>query len=200
MRIPARLVVGYGSGDHDGLTGTFTVRAHDAHAWVEGALREHGGGCLSTRRLGSVASRWRRRQRAGSCLMSSLPNLALRSLGSLGGQLGGAASAAVVVLAALAAFSLVSRRRRALPLAELRACAAAQRWLGRAGLPVRAPATTPVEHLALLARVDAVAAGRLEPLVESVQRRLFAGLPAAARPSLLPLLRRMAARRMGIVR
>lgn len=33
--IPARLVVGYVPGDHDPVTGLFTVRQRDAHAWAE---------------------------------------------------------------------------------------------------------------------------------------------------------------------
>jgi len=33
--IPARVAVGYATGEHNALAGTFTVRARDAHAWVE---------------------------------------------------------------------------------------------------------------------------------------------------------------------
>lgn len=33
--IPARLVTGYVPGDHDAVTGVFTVRERDAHAWAE---------------------------------------------------------------------------------------------------------------------------------------------------------------------
>lgn len=35
LGIPARFVVGYGSGDLNPLTGYYEVRANDAHAWVE---------------------------------------------------------------------------------------------------------------------------------------------------------------------
>jgi hypothetical protein len=35
MGIPARFVVGYGSGEYNPLSGFYTVRADDAHAWVE---------------------------------------------------------------------------------------------------------------------------------------------------------------------
>ncbi len=33
--IPARLVVGYGSGDYNRITGYYEVRANDAHGWAE---------------------------------------------------------------------------------------------------------------------------------------------------------------------
>lgn len=33
--VPARLVTGFVTGDHDPLTGRYTVRARDAHAWAE---------------------------------------------------------------------------------------------------------------------------------------------------------------------
>ncbi|MCC7362515.1 MAG: transglutaminase family protein [Anaerolineales bacterium] len=35
LGIPARLVAGYGAGQYDTLSGYYTVRANDAHAWVE---------------------------------------------------------------------------------------------------------------------------------------------------------------------
>jgi hypothetical protein len=35
LGIPARFVVGYGSGDYNAFTGYYEVRASDAHAWVE---------------------------------------------------------------------------------------------------------------------------------------------------------------------
>ena len=35
LNIPARFVVGYGSGDYNAITGFYEVRANDAHAWVE---------------------------------------------------------------------------------------------------------------------------------------------------------------------
>jgi protein-glutamine gamma-glutamyltransferase len=35
LGIPARFVVGYGSGDYNALSGFYEVRANDAHAWVE---------------------------------------------------------------------------------------------------------------------------------------------------------------------
>lgn len=35
LGIPARFVVGYGSGDYNAFTGYYEVRADDAHAWVE---------------------------------------------------------------------------------------------------------------------------------------------------------------------
>lgn len=35
LGIPARLVAGYGAGEHNALSGYYTVRQKDAHAWVE---------------------------------------------------------------------------------------------------------------------------------------------------------------------
>ena len=35
LGIPARFVVGYGAGDYNPLSGYYTVRANDAHAWTE---------------------------------------------------------------------------------------------------------------------------------------------------------------------
>ncbi|MGH2524134.1 MAG: transglutaminase TgpA family protein, partial [Anaerolineales bacterium] len=35
LGIPARLVAGYGAGEYNALSGYYTVRASDAHAWVE---------------------------------------------------------------------------------------------------------------------------------------------------------------------
>jgi len=35
LGIPARFVVGYGSGSYNAITGYYEVRANDAHAWVE---------------------------------------------------------------------------------------------------------------------------------------------------------------------
>lgn len=40
--IPARLVVGYGSGDLNPFTGYYEVRANDAHGWVEVYFEDYG--------------------------------------------------------------------------------------------------------------------------------------------------------------
>ncbi|MEL7432708.1 MAG: DUF3488 and transglutaminase-like domain-containing protein [Chloroflexota bacterium] len=42
LGIPARFVVGYGSGDYNTFTGYYEVRANDAHSWVEVYFPEHG--------------------------------------------------------------------------------------------------------------------------------------------------------------
>ncbi len=42
LDIPARFVVGYGSGDYNPMSGYYTVRANDAHAWVEVYFPELG--------------------------------------------------------------------------------------------------------------------------------------------------------------
>lgn len=40
--IPARIVAGYGAGDYNALSGYYTVRASDAHAWVEVYFPQYG--------------------------------------------------------------------------------------------------------------------------------------------------------------
>lgn len=42
LGIPARFVVGFGSGDYNQFTGYYEVRANDAHAWVEVYFPEYG--------------------------------------------------------------------------------------------------------------------------------------------------------------
>jgi protein-glutamine gamma-glutamyltransferase len=42
LGIPARFVVGYGSGEYNRFTGYYEVRANDAHAWVEVHFDGHG--------------------------------------------------------------------------------------------------------------------------------------------------------------
>lgn len=42
MGIPARFVVGYGSGDYNAFTGYYEVRANHAHAWVEVYFADFG--------------------------------------------------------------------------------------------------------------------------------------------------------------
>ncbi|MFZ4814481.1 MAG: transglutaminaseTgpA domain-containing protein [Phototrophicaceae bacterium] len=42
LNIPSRFVVGYGSGDYNALSGYYTVRANDAHAWVEVYFPDYG--------------------------------------------------------------------------------------------------------------------------------------------------------------
>ncbi len=42
LGIPARLVAGYGAGQYNSLSGYYTVRASDAHAWVEAYFPGYG--------------------------------------------------------------------------------------------------------------------------------------------------------------
>jgi transglutaminase-like putative cysteine protease len=42
LGIPARLVAGYGAGEHNPLSGYYTVRLNNAHAWVEVYFPENG--------------------------------------------------------------------------------------------------------------------------------------------------------------
>jgi hypothetical protein len=42
LGVPARLVAGYGAGDYNSLSGYYTVRSSDAHAWVEAYFPGYG--------------------------------------------------------------------------------------------------------------------------------------------------------------
>ena len=55
LGVPARVAVGFSSGDYDGKRGVWKVSDHDAHAWVE-AWFAATAGFRSTRRRRAVRS------------------------------------------------------------------------------------------------------------------------------------------------
>jgi transglutaminase-like putative cysteine protease len=167
--IPARLAVGYASGDHDALTGTFTVRARDAHAWVEvlfpgvGWVPFDASPGFDSTPVAGTPQRW---------FLSDLQlGLPLASVGSIGGRQLGSAAAGIALLAVL---SMIIGRRRHQP-AEVRRYLAAQRWLSLGRLPSRSPSQTPTEHLEQLSPVSPAAAAALEPLARALEEAIFGG-------------------------
>ncbi|MGI8609980.1 MAG: transglutaminase TgpA family protein [Candidatus Dormibacteria bacterium] len=180
--VPARLAVGYSTGERDNLTGSFTVQARDAHAWVEvlfpgvGWVPFDASPGFAELPGNHLPARW---------LLSDLsPQLALTGLaGAPGGAAG--VGAAVLAVALIVVLILVSRRYR-LPArtGPVRSYLWAQRWLRWLRLPSRAPADTPLEHLAALTGVAPVVAQALAPLVGALETASFAGGPVVRRSSI----------------
>jgi len=191
--IPSRLVVGYGSGDHDTFTGTFTVHARDAHAWVEVLFPNTGwvpfdaSPGFSGEPVAQLPAHW--------FLSDFSPSVALRTLGSLGPGATVAAPLLALALLAAAVVAIAMRVRRRQPVPELRVYARAERWLKRGRLPVRAAAATPAEHLGALRGVDVAAAAALAPIVNAVEARVYASRPVAP-ASAWPVIRVAISRRL----
>ncbi len=168
--IPARLAVGYGTGEHNALTGAFTVRARDAHAWVEvlfprvGWVPIDASPGFDPQPASHRPARW-----FLSDLNAGAPFL---SGAALRGAPSGLAAAGLVILA-LALLAVAWRRRREELPPAVRTYLLAQRWLRAGGLPVRESAQTPAEHLALVSVVSRPVATALEPLAASVELAVF---------------------------
>jgi hypothetical protein len=169
--IPARLAVGYGTGDHDGFTGTFTVRARDAHAWVEvlfpgtGWVPFDASPGFNGEPVAQRPARW--------FLSDFSPNLALVSIGGVDGRATGVLTLAVFagVVAAMAAW----RRRRRPLLREVRAYGRALWVIRRSRLPARAAWQTPLEHLVQVGTVAPPVARALEPVATAATGALYGG-------------------------
>lgn len=192
--IPARMAVGYSTGERDSLTGSFTVRAHDAHAWVE--VLFPGIGWVPFDASPGFTDIPANRLPAHWLLSDLSPQLALTSLG---GAPGGAAGVGAALLATVLMLVLVVVWRRSRLMARtqpVRAYLWAQRWLRLGRLRARAPAETPAAHLTTLRSTAPGAAAALEPLVNALQQASYAG-GAAPRLSSLPVLL-AALRRQGI--
>ena len=165
--IPARVAIGWATGDHDALTGTYTVRNRDAHAWAE-VLFPGVGWVPFDATPGADPN-------PGGSGSSQLFDLG--SLVRIGGVPGGpqAVGSALIGVAVMLVFFLVAgwvrERRGQDPL--LRRYAAEQRRLRRRRLPWRGAGETVSEHLARLGAAAAAEAGRLEPLARAVEDRLY---------------------------
>lgn len=184
--IPSRLAVGYSTGDRDNLTGSFTVHARDAHAWVEvlfpgiGWVPFDASPGFADLPSNQLPARW---------LLSDLnPQLAFTSLGGAPGGAAGAGSALLAVAATLVAILVWRRSRRLGGSPATRTYAWAQRWLRWTRLPSRAPSETPAEHLAGLRAAAPSVADALRPLVDSVEAVSFAGRPARRHSSIRVLV------------
>lgn len=192
--IPARFAVGYSSGDHDSLTGSFTVRAHDAHAWVEVLFPGTGWVPFDASpgfdASAHVPARW---------FLSDV-NFGLR-LGGMASTPAGPTIPALGLLVTCATVVTLAWRRRSGLVPELRAYATAQRYLALSGLPQRLPAQTPAEHAGQVAALAPSVGTALLPLVESLQARLYKSPGSRlARPRLGPLRREALRFRLGRVR
>jgi len=167
--IPARVAVGYGTGEHNLLTGTFTVRARDAHAWVEvlfpgiGWVPVDASPGFDPQPASHRPARW-----FLSDLHAGVPFLSGGSLPGVPPPL----AAAPPLLAVLALLG-VAWKRRPDQLPAVRTYLRAQRWLRAGGLPVRESAETPAEHLARLSEASRPVAGALQPLAASVEKTVF---------------------------
>ncbi|MDQ6747641.1 MAG: transglutaminaseTgpA domain-containing protein, partial [Candidatus Dormibacteraeota bacterium] len=196
--IPARLAVGYSTGERDNLTGSFTVRARDAHAWVEvlfpgiGWVPFDASPGFADLPANQLPAHW---------LLSDLsPQLAFTSLGSAPGGVAGL-TGGLLLFALLVVAVVAWRRSRGLGASpSVRSYQWAQRWLQWSRLPPRAPAQTPAEHLAALDRLAPTVADALRPLADDVEAVTFAEhnrerrtslavLGAAARHTLRPARR-----------
>ena len=167
--IPTRVAIGYGTGDHDALTGTFTVRARDAHAWVEvlfpgvGWVPFDASPGFDSTPFAQNPPRW--------FLSDFSPQVALSALGGAGTRNIGIGA---VALALVLAVALVLWRRVRHPVPpELRAYRAALRWVRWAGLPDRAPPQTPAEHLLALQAVAPAVARALAPVRSALEDALY---------------------------
>lgn len=165
--IPARLAVGYSTGDHDAITGAFTVRARDAHAWVEvlfpgvGWVPEDASPGFDPSPAAQQPLRW-----FLSDFQISLP---LSRIGAVAGTPLGLAAVGAVLL--LVVVSLTRRRLRYLP--EVRRYRSANRWLGLARLPRRSLSQTPREHLGQLLTISPRSARALEPLARGLEDAVY---------------------------
>lgn len=105
LGIPARFVVGFGSGDYNRFTGYYEVRANDAHAWVEVYFPDYGWvpfdptpGWEGNPETGPV-QRW-----VFSDALSNvdLPTVSLGAMGEVGAAVAGALSVPALILGSIA--------------------------------------------------------------------------------------------------
>ncbi|MBI4201605.1 MAG: hypothetical protein HY532_00630 [Chloroflexi bacterium] len=170
--LPARVVVGYAPGVFDQMSGAFTVRTGDAHAWVEIRFRNHGWVAFDPTPRADIAA-----MVAGGTRGLSIPLLQMGPVQALGGvaaytwgrlwnmgwpsgvllalgTIGGALSLSLAAFLALRKRLAMRIRRggrapKGLEPARAEMLAAFHRMetvLTRRGLPPRSPSETPWEY------------------------------------------------------
>ena len=170
--IPSRLAVGYATGDHDNFTGSFTVKAHDAHAWVE--VLFPGIGWMPFDASPGFAAEPAAQKPLRWLLSDFSPQVAMASLGT-GGRVALGLGAGTVALVAVIALAILALRHKSLS-PSVRVYQRSQRWLRWGRLPARVPWQTPAEHLAWLRTVSVPAARALGPLAGRVEATVYAGV------------------------
>ncbi len=168
--IPSRVAVGYATGEHNALAGTFTVRARDAHAWVEVLFPGIGWAPVDASPGFDPGPASRRPARW--FLSDFNAQIAILGGAPLSNARQGLAAVALAFLA-LGLWSLVRRARRESLPREVRTYLVAQRWLRAGGLPVRESAQTPAEHLLRVTAASSLAGSALAPLAASAERAVF---------------------------
>jgi transglutaminase-like putative cysteine protease len=176
LGIPARLAVGYASGERNPFTGLYEVRAKDAHAWAE--VYFPGVGWQGFDPTASVPL-------AGD---SAIDGAGAGALAYLDAHLTipGWAPPLVMALAAIAVLvtlgTWVARRarrpRRPRPSWAATRLARLDR-LGARRDRARAPGETLPEYAAALARVDPFAASSLESVARGIDAAMFSGIEAS---------------------
>ncbi|MEM6530242.1 MAG: transglutaminaseTgpA domain-containing protein, partial [Chloroflexota bacterium] len=193
LDIPARFVVGYGSGDYNPLSGYYTVRANDAHAWVEAYFPGQGWvpfdptpGWTGDPLSGPVDKWMFSRALEGA----NLPLPSLDEVGAFAGGLLAIIGSVIVPIGIMAfvagmgvfAFWLLRRYQRTRPTryhtdpsrkAVFRAYRRAQFWLRARRLSWQTVSehTSEHEHLSKLREAVEIAAYRAQPLdAETVEQ------------------------------
>ncbi len=211
--IPTRLVVGYGPGERNPLTGYFEVQQSDAHAWVEvwypqagwlsydptfgvpPAASSFGGRFLGGEAIAALARTIGERVPASVKEGVGAVSRGIASAASAvwSGWWAGVAIAAIGVVIALLRRRLRRARSATAPDDAGRAFDELVQVLARSGHP-RAPAETPSELLVVVEADPALAgevAAHAELVVRTFERARYA--PAREAPSETDVMRALAA-------
>ncbi|MBI4200998.1 MAG: DUF4129 domain-containing protein [Chloroflexi bacterium] len=203
--LPARVAIGYAPGVYDQMTGAYTVRAGDAHAWVEVRFRNSGWVAFDpTPRSDLVPSSGPRRGLVSVGLLELVGPSLSGTVASLGkeGLLArlplfrryALALLGVIVAAGLLGTLFLSLRRGQPPKGKegytslmgdhRRAVVDAYHrmvaLLARKGLPTRRPAQTPQEYAGLVAPRLGEAAGIVEWLAEAASTAAYDPRPISS--------------------
>lgn len=203
--VPTRLVTGYAPGEFNLVTGSWVVRANDAHAWFEAYFPGFGWVPFDPSPGYSALAATRTPQRWFlSSIFEGLPRLQAVAAAAVGAALaalwytlvGALASVGAVTLLVLAGALLTlgaglwAWRSRGASAGAQRGTPAQRelarhyqemcRLLERHGLPARPPALTPAEYAAALAKDGSPCAPRVATITALVNRGLYGPAPSAA--------------------